>query len=269
MPIYNAGPLLAAQLCNINKLQYPNLQIILVDDGSDDGSLAVLEAFAQGTMWQPGLGVTLLKNPVNRGVAHARNLAVRAALGEYLWFADWDDNWSPQIIDKMVASAVANNSDIVLCDYIAQQGQPAKRIPASPLLDGYAALALLLKKQLQSYLWAKLFRRQLFTSDVFPLLPKMSDEAGFAQLLAKTKRISVVPEQLYYYRDNPQSLTRTLPLSPANLIAVRQQVLGACVSNGINADTMFRRWLIHYDVYFWRYMLGAVMRRILPRGRHC
>lgn len=84
MPVYNAAPYIGAALDSILAQTLPVTEIIVVDDGSSDGSADVAAT-------RPG--VTVIRQP-NRGAATALNRGVEAATGEYLTFLDADDLWS-------------------------------------------------------------------------------------------------------------------------------------------------------------------------------
>jgi glycosyltransferase involved in cell wall biosynthesis len=75
---------------------YPNLEIIVVDDASTDASLAVI-----ATLKDPRL--TLIANPINKGVGGAKNVGIRAAKGDYIAFLDSDDEWLPEKLTKQLA----------------------------------------------------------------------------------------------------------------------------------------------------------------------
>lgn len=91
IPAYNAAPYIAETLASVFAQSYPDYEVIVVDDGSTDDTLAVLEQFADR--------ITLIRKP-NGGPASARNAGLRQARGELLAFLDGDDLWLP---DKLAA----------------------------------------------------------------------------------------------------------------------------------------------------------------------
>ena len=78
---------------------YPNLQVIVLDDHSSDGSLAAINAWVEGR----GAGVTLITHDVNRGICASRNEALALARGDYLAFISTDDQWLPEKIAVQVS----------------------------------------------------------------------------------------------------------------------------------------------------------------------
>ena len=109
IPAYNAAPYLAETLASVFAQSYPDYEIIVVDDGSTDDTLAVLEQFADR--------ITLIRKP-NGGPASARNAGLRQARGELLAFLDGDDLWLP---DKLAAQVERDDSEIGRRAHDAQQ----------------------------------------------------------------------------------------------------------------------------------------------------
>jgi glycosyltransferase involved in cell wall biosynthesis len=97
IPAYNAGRYLREAIASIQAQSHSVQEIIVVDDGSTDGTAALAQRIA---------GVTLLQQ-TNRGVAEARNAGVQAARGELLAFLDADDEWTP---DAMASNFAALSS---------------------------------------------------------------------------------------------------------------------------------------------------------------
>src|ERR1700682_1849486 len=82
IPVYNAAPFLAETLASVFVQNYHPLEVILVDDGSTDRSLAVAEAW---------ISPLRIRHQANAGPAAARNRGIEMAQGEYLAFIDADD----------------------------------------------------------------------------------------------------------------------------------------------------------------------------------
>jgi len=97
-PAYNAERFIAETLASARTQTYGNLEIIVVDDGSTDGTQSVVEGIAAVDR-----RVQLLRQP-NRGVAAARNLGIERARGEFIAPLDADDIWHPEKIARQVAA---------------------------------------------------------------------------------------------------------------------------------------------------------------------
>jgi glycosyltransferase involved in cell wall biosynthesis len=108
VPAYNAAGTLLETLVSVGRQTYRELEIIVVDDGSTDGTAAVVEAQQQVD------GRIRLLRKANGGVASARNAGIAASLGEFVAFIDADDLWHPTKIAKQVAVLEAGGPEMGL-----------------------------------------------------------------------------------------------------------------------------------------------------------
>ena len=99
IPFYNGAEHLATAIETVREQSYPQLEVVLVDDGSTDGSGKIAESHAD---------LRTLRHETNRGVAVARNTGVTAAHGEIVTFLDCDDTWPVERLDIIVKAFVDN-----------------------------------------------------------------------------------------------------------------------------------------------------------------
>jgi len=97
VPAYNAEKFIEKTLSSVLAQTYKNIEVLVVDDGSQDRTAEIIQSFAQIDR-----RVTLLQQQ-NAGVAAARNLAIQASRGEYIAPIDADDLWYPQNLEKQVS----------------------------------------------------------------------------------------------------------------------------------------------------------------------
>lgn len=110
IPCYNAAPWIAKTINSALNQRHPSKEVIVIDDGSTDGSVEAVRAL--------DADITLRTGP-NRGACHARNEGHRIALGrgaDYVVFLDADDYFEGEILAGAVAVAQANGADMVLSD---------------------------------------------------------------------------------------------------------------------------------------------------------
>jgi len=101
IPVYNAERFIAQTLESVAAQTYANFEVIVVDDGSSDGSRAAIEPFLADTRFK-------LIAQANAGISAARNTAIRASSGEFIALLDNDDLWLPQKLCKQIEIAAGN-----------------------------------------------------------------------------------------------------------------------------------------------------------------
>lgn len=113
IPVYNVEAYLAECVESVMAQAGEGVEVLLLDDGSPDGSWALMQALSgrwPGRLW-------LLQHERNGGLSAARNTLIDAAQGEYLWFLDSDDKLLPGAIDALRAIVRQHAPDLVLCDF--------------------------------------------------------------------------------------------------------------------------------------------------------
>lgn len=95
LPTYNRASVIERAVRSVLQQTYPSLELIVVDDGSTDGTAAVLSRF-------PDPRLRYLRLATNQGAAAARNAGIRQARGEFLAFQDSDDEWLPQKLERQL-----------------------------------------------------------------------------------------------------------------------------------------------------------------------
>lgn len=107
MPVYNSGEYLKTAVKSVLLQSLREFELILVDDGSTDGSSEVCDEFAKS---DERVKVIHQKNA---GICNARNAAIQIAKGEYLAFSDHDDEYLPRLLEDSLNYALENNLDVV------------------------------------------------------------------------------------------------------------------------------------------------------------
>ncbi len=216
VPVYGAEKYLSHCVESLLAQTYQNIEIILVDDSSPDNSPAICDEFAK----QDSRVKVIHKE--NGGATLARTAGAEAARGEYICCIDADDYVSPDYIEKLAAPACANASDIVCCGhYISCE----EKLTARPLPNRSGFYS---KEQIEveifpeliqtvnaTYfapaLWGKAIKRELFLCEQrkTPTNLKIGEDgACIIPCVYKAASLSVIPECLYFYRVNPQSITK-------------------------------------------------------------
>lgn len=125
IPVYNAGKALEILLEGICKEQNRGLELILVNDGSTDDSLAVMEKYRTKI---PNMTVIDQKN---HGAPHARNVGLHCAKGRYLWFFDADDILSGHALPHLLDILRQSDADLIIGNmkFVDEKGRGRVRVP--------------------------------------------------------------------------------------------------------------------------------------------
>ena len=202
IPAYNAGAWIAETIQSAVRQTWPNKEIIIVDDGSSDGTLAIARRLAAAD-------VSVVSQP-NQGAAAARNHAYSLCHGDYVQWLDADDLLAPDKIAVQMAAALAGGSPRTL--FSAAWGQfyhrPQKaRFSPSPLWCSLPPAEWLLRKMeqncfMQTACW--LVSRELCAAAGPWDQRLLGDDDGeyFCRVLSASDGVQFLPDSKVYYRDS-------------------------------------------------------------------
>lgn len=201
IPVYNTRPYLAECLDSVldQDLAPARLEVVAVDDGSTDGSSALLDEYAAR---HPNLRVL---HQANSGWPGApRNAGRAASVGDYVFFADSDDRLAPEALRRLLDFAVQHDSDVVVPKVVPLEG-PARPSPVWRRTRVDAELSQLIYTLGP---W-KLFRRR-FLEEQDLWFPegrvRLEDGIFVTQAYVTARRVSVLADQDYYAkRTQPDS----------------------------------------------------------------
>lgn len=210
IPVYNVDKYLSKCLDSLFQQTYQEFMILIVDDGSTDNSLKIIEEYIAKYPEK----ITLIKQE-NQGVSVARNRALDIANKEFILFIDPDDYLEQTYIEKMINKAQITNSDIVMCDYqlVFENDLTHKKdrhkymINHNEIYSGREIAHKMLNLEIEGYLWNKLFRRKQLLKNNFKF-----DEGRYIQdwhpvfkHVLKSDSISFINEPLYNYLQRSSS----------------------------------------------------------------
>jgi glycosyltransferase involved in cell wall biosynthesis len=115
IPCFNAAKWLAEAIDSCFQQTYPNIEIIVIDDGSTDNSLEIIKSYDNKIIW---------KSCPHQGGNHARNLAFALSKGEYIQYLDADDYILPEKIERQVHFLETTGADVVYGDWRYQHHLP-------------------------------------------------------------------------------------------------------------------------------------------------
>lgn len=261
VPVYNAGLNLEPCLASLAAQTHAPLEILLVDDGSTDGSEMICAARAGRDE-----RFKLLQGGEPHGPNAARAFGLAAAKGEWVGFVDADDLVHPRFAETLLAAAQAAGTDAACCRYKPFMGAaPAPSDiapPAARRLDPPAHTEALLHDQRVDYsLCNKLYRRQLLTAEMFSAPVRYNEDLlANWQAFAGADGLAFVDWVGYYYRQNPASATRRglPPAFFADQAAVARRIRDEAAEGPLAASA----WAFYYEKLL--YLHSMILRQDAP-----
>lgn len=203
VPVYNGANYIENLLEDVRKQDYCALEVIVVDDGSDDGTVGVVEHVAD---IDPRIKVACQGH---RGVSAARNTGLALSAGDFIGFLDADDRIEPRFVGMLVAAAVQERAPLAVCGWDRGEGSKVML----PQTDATcAAGAMIGYYGFFSSLWNKLFARDVIFSDTsFAAFDESleigEDEEWLARVLLGCDCFALVPYALYHWLPRRGSAT--------------------------------------------------------------
>ena len=198
IPVYNIAAYLPRCLDSVLSQTLKDMELLLIDDGSTDGSETICDEYAAK---DNRIRVFHLENG---GVSRARNKGISAATGDYIGFVDADDWISPDMFLSLVLAADTNNTDIVICDCYTACGDNLELDSFSEIKEGIFAKSQIKPEYLLQFAgvaWRCIYKRSFIEkySVAFPLDMKISEDRVFnVYAFGFAEGIYYLKKPLYY-----------------------------------------------------------------------
>lgn len=217
IPVYNTGKYLEKCLNSIITQSLKDIEIICIDDGSEDDSLKILQSFAKK---DSRIKVLTQKN---QGQSVARNVGIKKAQGDYIGFIDSDDWADEKMFEKLYHNAQSYDSDVAMCSIHVfnektEEMNDHDSYMSLDLFDkSFENRAFNYKEVLDSLFricvvpWNKIYKREFLISNkiLFPEGLFFEDNVFNLEILIKSKKISIIKEPLIFFRRFSQTSTTT------------------------------------------------------------
>lgn len=159
IPVYNAEDKLHRCLDSVLKQSYKDIEVIIINDGSTDGSLSICESYKSKD------NRVIIIDKKNAGVSAARNSGLRIATGKYIQFVDSDDFVNENMSERLVEKIKENDSDVVICGYHRIEKNRvtdkfSKETTISEICDFKDKFSEIFKGALFNVPWNKLYKRE-------------------------------------------------------------------------------------------------------------
>ena len=207
LPVYNEERHLQKTLSTLCAQTFRDFELLAVDDGSTDESRRILERFAAADA-----RITVLAQH-HGGVSRARNLALEAATGKWVWFVDSDDLPFSNYLEKALHEPQSNDADILMGSYLKMDlnGEITRiTLPKYGLIDSETLPVCFMQAQYETgyfgYLWNKLLRREkiLSVNAVFDESMTLAEDLQFlVQLYRANSRVLLTPHCAMQYAAHP------------------------------------------------------------------
>lgn len=227
VPVYNAEAYLARCINSVMNQEYTNFELLLVNDGSSDGSAGLCDSFAQ-----KDARVRVIHKE-NTGVSDSRNRALAEAKGEYIQFLDSDDWLTPEATKLFVRSAENSGCDMVIADFYRVAGENLSHkgdIEKEGLLTRQEFAAQMMENPADFYygvLWNKLFKRSIIEKYRLRMDPEISWCEDFIfnlEYIRHCRSIYALQAPVYYYVRTKGSLVSSQGSSINNTIRMKLNV---------------------------------------------
>jgi len=239
VPVYNAESYLQRCMKSLLSQTYTNIEVLLINDGSTDGSGMVCDSFAEKDMR------VCVIHQANGGASSARNAGLNAARGLWVGFVDADDFIDAAMYERMLQAALESGKHLVSCGHYEQRRDGERRyinIPgnyinlpgwnAPKALSGVEALKYALRfRYFSGSVWSILFDRAVLDGGENPPLRmdtglhNNEDVEFLIRTLLRANGVAIVPEALYCYFQSEISASRTFTARHLTVIDAWEKII--------------------------------------------
>ena len=199
VPVYNVQKYLDKCIESMLKQTYTNIEIVLVDDGSTDGSASICDKYAADDER------VVVVHKKNGGQSDARNVGLEKSTGEYICWVDGDDCIEENMIELLHKNLVDNNADISICNYHSRYESDNRKCKDITVKDGIWTRADFWNNyynENQYYcvvLWNKMFKKSLFMDIYFPVGRISEDAWVMGKVVSHAETIYASDADCYEY----------------------------------------------------------------------
>ena len=275
IPFHNVESYIEQCLDSVLNQTLKDIEVILVDDASDDNSARIVEKFTKNDD-----RIKVLKLTDRKGQGYARNRAIEVATGEYIGFVDSDDFVKPEMFEKLYQTAVKSNLDITMCQAIEYDDVTGRYIES----DYYSLEPLSIFKDkvfepkdtkefildINVALWNKIYKTDYLRKigEKFPEGFIYEDLPFFFGTYLPAKKIQIVWEKFYVYRVRAKNSTMQkvnkkvldrLPMVSLTFEKMKKALFLADMKQRFQAwviDDLFHRYTVLKDYCQKEYFFG-------------
>lgn len=268
VPVYNLENYIAAALESLLSIRFSfDFEIIVINDGSTDGSESVIRDYQQK---QSQIKLYTIQN---QGVSNARNIGISSARGEYITFVDGDDTVDPDFFERAVQELDGGGYDFVQGNYRIIDGDNTsyEQFVSEDVVitekDIMHEKLFGLEQVIHNHVWGKVFRAEIIKDTLFDRTIKIGEDLKFVfDVIEKSKKIKLLSCVGYNYI---QRNTSAMHVADINRYIDDLNVFSYCRNNISNKNILLyierRELLALLDMYAMIAMNGGDNRECYER----
>lgn len=221
IPVYRTEKYLRKCVESVRAQTYPNLEIILIDDGSPDNCGKICDEYAAKDKR------IRVVHQTNQGLSAARNAGLGIAKGEYVGFVDSDDYVEPDIYEYLYALITKENAAMAMCNICEDEGYHTKQQNKQPYVL-ITALDIFKYGSIWVYAWNKLYRMSFVSGLRFNTATSYGEDGLFNFEFMKKNALIALGNQAKYhycYKQNPNALVSNFQPKHLNKIVLMDECL--------------------------------------------
>lgn len=249
VPVYNVEKYIQKCLNTLVNQTLEDIEIIIVNDGSKDNSIKIIQNFIQK---YPEKIVYLEKQ--NGGLSDARNFAIPYAKGEYVAFLDSDDYVELNMYEEMYKKAENENSDMVECDFIWEYPNKIKVDTGELYHNKHEML-----EKIRVVAWNKLIKRSILekTQIQFPKGYRYEDIEFTYKLLPYLEKVSFLKKPCVHYIQRENSISNTQNERTKEILEVLENVIKYYQEKGL-----YEEYFTELEYTYARILLCSSLKRM-------
>ena len=248
VPVYNVEEYLERCLDSLVNQTLKDIEIIIVNDGSTDGSKEIIQKYLNKYK-----NIVYLEKE-NGGLSSARNYGIPYAKGEYIGFVDSDDYVELTMYEKMYNKAIEEKSDMVECDFIWEYPNKKREDIGKMYSSKKEAIV-----EARVVAWNKIIKKDIIekTKITFPEGLRYEDIEFFYKIVPYLDKISFVKETLVHYIQRESSIANTQNERTGEIFKIWENVLNYYIENNI-----FNEYRSELEYSYTRILLCSSLKRI-------
>lgn len=216
VPAFNVAPFLPQCIDSIIKQSFRDFEIIIVDDGSKDGTGGIADRYRDID------SRVKVIHKKNGGLSDARNAGMKQAEGVYLLFLDSDDYLYTNVLQKLKDISAEYNPDMVIGNYSYlyddHEDVAVTTLDENKVYDKETAMTKLIKGEIQTFAWGKIIRRTIAERYQFPVGKHFEDHFWTHLVLNNCESICALNDPVIHYRQRAGSISFTFDMKRLDII---------------------------------------------------